>query len=100
MTPGIDHLEPRQMLSTDVMPVHGPEPIHPRFPIHREAMFRSVHAVHKGTSSTPAVSPFCIPVEDMHAAMTNVGPQCRTLPGWRAIRCKTCATGCTTCKIG
>jgi len=44
MTPGIDQLESRQMLSMAAMPVHGAELIHHPLPIHRAAVVRPVQA--------------------------------------------------------
>ncbi len=56
MTPGIDHLESRQLLSMGVIPVHGPGPVHHHFPITRAAVVGHVHAEHTRTSAKPAVS--------------------------------------------
>jgi hypothetical protein len=63
ITPGIDHLEPRQMLSTGVPPVHDPrpEPIHHHHPMTRGVEVKHVHAGHKATSAMPAVSQVAVP---------------------------------------
>jgi hypothetical protein len=64
MTPGIDRLESRKMLSTGVVPMHGPgpNPIHHHFPGTRAAMVAHVLAGHKVTYAAPAVSPLAVPV--------------------------------------
>ena len=56
LTPGIDQLESRQMLSTVIIPVFGPGPVHRRPPLTHTGVVGQVQAGQQVASAQPAVS--------------------------------------------